>query len=209
MVIDALLSAGGDIHTVDAALDFGCSSGRVLKPLAAAFPWISWGGCDPNGAAIAWAAEHLSEIDFARSGDAPPLALPNGCLDLVYAISIWSHFEPARGLEWFEEMRRLLKPGGHLVVTTHGPTSVSHYLSTGERSAEQSAEIAEALYSRGWWYAPEFGSAGDWGVIDPSWGTAFLSPEWMLTQLCPRWRVLEYAPGRNQGNQDLYVLQRV
>jgi len=31
----------------------------------------------------------------------------------------------------------------------------------------------------------------------------------MLTQLCPRWRVLEFAPGRNQDNQDVYVLQRV
>ena len=82
-------------------------------------------------------------------------------------------------------------------------------LVTNEHSAEQSAEIAEALYARGCWYAAEFGKAGDWGVLDPSWGTAFLSPEWVLTQLCPRWRVLEYAPGRNQENQDLYVLQRV
>jgi hypothetical protein len=30
----------------------------------------------------------------------------------------------------------------------------------------------------------------------------------MLTHLCPRWRVLELAPGRNQENQDVYVLQR-
>jgi hypothetical protein len=26
--------------------------------------------------------------------------------------------------------------------------------------------------------------------------------------LCPRWRVLEYAAGRNQNNQDVYVLER-
>jgi hypothetical protein len=63
--------------------------------------------------------------------------------------------------------------------------------------------------SQGWWYAPEFGEEGDWGVVNPDWSTAFLSPEWMLTQLCPRWRVLEFAPGRNQENQDVYVLQRV
>ena len=45
--------------------------------------------------------------------------------------------------------------------------------------------------------------------INPDWGTAFLSPEWMLAQLCPHWRVLEFAPGRNQENQDVYVLERV
>ena len=65
------------------------------------------------------------------------------------------------------------------------------------------------LYRQNSRYAPEFGEEGDWGVVNPDWGTAFLSPEWMLTHLCPRWRVLEFAPGRNQENQDVYVLQRV
>ncbi len=209
MVIDALQSAGGDIDAVGDALDFGCSSGRVLRPLAAAYPEVRWRGCDPNEAAVRWASEHLAGIEFFRSGNVPPLALADSSLDLAYAISIWSHFEPGRGLDWLEEMRRLLRPGAHLVLTAHGPTAVAHYAAAGLRSPEQSREIADELYRRGWWYKAEFGAAGDWGVVDPSWGTAFLSPEWLLTQLCPRWRVLEYAPGRNQENQDLYVLQRV
>jgi hypothetical protein len=106
-------------------------------------------------------------------------------------------------------MRRLIEPGGHLVMTTHGLTSVDYYFEQGLRSAEQSHEIADALYTRGWWYRAEFGEQGDWGVVDPAWGTAFTSPEWVLAQLSPRWRVLEFAPGRNQDNQDVYVLQRI
>jgi SAM-dependent methyltransferase len=209
MVIDALASAGGDIGQVRAALDFGCSSGRVLRSLTAAYPGVDWHGCDPNGPAIEWAGANLPGASFFVSGDVPPLPLANGSLDLAYAISIWSHFEPSRGLQWFEEMRRLIRPGGHLVMTTHGLTSVDHYLKGGQRSAEQSAEIETSLYRRGVWYRDEFGRQGDWGVVDPAWGTAFLSPEWVLAQLCPRWRVLEFAPGRNQENQDVYVLQRV
>jgi SAM-dependent methyltransferase len=209
MVIDALRSAGGEIGDVGAALDFGCSSGRVLRPLAAAYPRVAWHGCDPNEVAVGWAAEQLDAVSFFTSGNRPPLALGDGSLDLAYAISIWSHFEPAMGMEWFEEMRRLLRPGGHLIITTHGPTSVAHYRAAALRAPEQTLEIATDLYGRGWWYAAEFGDAGDWGVVDPLWGTAFLSPEWLLTQLCPAWRVLEYAPGRSHGNQDLYVLQRV
>ena len=185
MVIDALRSAGGEIERVGAALDFGCSSGRVLRPLAAAYPHVAWHGCDPNERAVRWAAEQLPGVSFFGSGDRPPLALEDDSLDLAYAISIWSHFEPQRGLEWFEEMRRLLRPGGHLVITTHGPTSVAYYCAAGLRTASQSLQIATDLYRRGWWYAAEFGEAGDWGVVDPHWGTAFLSPEWLLTQLCP------------------------
>ena len=59
MVIDALLSGGGSIGAVHAALDFGCSSGRVLRSLTAAYPAIEWHGCDPNGPAIEWATANL------------------------------------------------------------------------------------------------------------------------------------------------------
>jgi SAM-dependent methyltransferase len=207
-VIDALVSAGTDMARIGSALDFGCSSARVVRVLAAAYPEIEWHGCDPNARAIAWASETLPGIDFFVNGDAPPLPLADASLDLVYAISVWSHFQPMLGLRWFEEMHRLIAPGGHLVCTTHGFTSVGCFAINELRTPEQSKEIAEALYRQGWWYAQEFGEEGDWGVTNPDWGTAFLSPEWMLTQLCPQWRLCEFGPGRNQGNQDVYVLER-
>ncbi len=170
MVVDALLSAGGDMAAVRAALDFGCSSGRVLRPLAAAYPDVAWHGCDPNAPAIEWAAANLPASSFFGSGNVPPLPLEDGSLDLVYAISIWSHFEPRRGLQWFEEMRRLLAPGGHLVMTTHGPTAVAHYASHGPAPPRAVARDRRALYRRGWWYAAEFGEEGDWGVRRPGLG---------------------------------------
>jgi SAM-dependent methyltransferase len=209
LIVDALAGAGVEMSAVRSALDFGCSSGRVVRSLAAAYPSVEWHGCDPNAPAIAWAGESLRGVDFFVNGDVPPLPLADSSLDLAYAISIWSHFAPELGLRWFEEMRRLLRPGGHLVITTHGMTSVAHYAQLELRTPQQSDEILQALARRGWWYAPEFGEEGDWGVVNPDWGTAFLSPEWILAQLCPRWRVLEFAPGRNQENQDVYVLQRV
>jgi len=209
LIVNALTSAGVEMKDVSRALDFGCSSGRVLRVLQAAFPETSWQGCDPNAAAVVWASENLPKIDFFVNDDTPPLPLEDGSLNLAYAISIWSHFAPEFGLRWFEEMYRVIGPGGHLVMTTHGLASVGFYATNSLRMPQQSDEILGALYRDGWWYAPEFGEEGDWGVVNPDWGTAFLSPEWVLTQLCPRWRVLEFAPGRNQNNQDVYVLQRV
>jgi SAM-dependent methyltransferase len=209
LVVDALASAGVEIETIRTGLDFGCSSGRVARVLAAAYPKTRWCGCDPNAPAITWASATLPGIDFFVNGDIPALPLADASLDLAYAISIWSHFAPELGLSWFEEMRRLIRPGGHLVVTTHGMTSVAYYAQLGLRTPQQSDEIIGTFYRRGWWYAPEFGEEGDWGVVNPDWGTAFVSPEWLMTQLLPRWRVLEFVPGRNQENQDLYVLERV
>jgi SAM-dependent methyltransferase len=208
MVADALASVGADPAAVRSGLDFGCSSGRVVRVLNAAYPQVRWHGCDPNGEAIRWASENLMDIDFFASADSPPLTLEDASLGLAVAISIWSHFEPHLGLSWFEEMHRLLRPGGLLVMTTHGLTSVAFYATRGLRTPEQSRQILDSLYRDGYWYASEFGEGGDWGVVNPSWGTAFLSLEWLLAQLCPRWRVLDYAPGRNQENQDVYVLER-
>lgn len=209
LVIEALVHAGVEMAQVRSALDFGCSSGRVVRALHAVHPEISWHGCDPNAPAIAWAKENLTDIELFVNGDAPPLPLPDASLDLVYAISIWSHFAPELGLGWFEEMHRVIRPGGQLVATTHGLAAVAYYARHNLRTPQQSREIADALYREGVWYAPEFGEQGDWGVVNPDWGTAFLTPEWLLSKLCPRWSVLEFAPGRNQDNQDVYVLRRV
>ena len=208
MMVDALARAG--VHPAEGArwLDFGCSSGRVVRVLAAAYPEIGWSGCDPNERAIAWATGNLPGIDFFVGPQRPPLPFEDGALDLVYAISIWSHFASQTGLLWLAEMRRAIRPGGHLVITTHGLTSLARDARLQLRSPAQLEEIADALYRQGWWYAPEFGDSGDWGVVDPDWGTAVLAPEWLLAQLCPGWRVVEFAPGRNQENQDLWVLQR-
>ena len=127
LVVDALAGVGVEMADIGSALDFGCSSGRVVRVLQAAYPETRWHGCDPNGPAIAWASENLPAIEFFVNGNAPPLPLADGSLDMAYAISIWSHFAPGLGLRWFEEMHRLIRPGGHLVCTTHGLTSVALY----------------------------------------------------------------------------------
>jgi SAM-dependent methyltransferase len=209
MVVDALLGVGIDAADLRTAVDFGCSSGRVVRVLAAAYPGVTWLGCDPNETAVAWAREHLVGIDFFVSSQEPPLPFDDDSLDLVYAISIWSHFAPALGLRWFKEMHRVIRRGGHLVFTTHGLTSIAFFTAHGYRTPEKSSEIMRALYRCGWSYAADFGAKGDWGVVSDEWGTSFLTPEWVLTNLCPHWRVEQFAPGRNQENQDVYVLARV
>jgi SAM-dependent methyltransferase len=208
IVVEALVRAGGDIGSVRRALDFGCSSGRTVRALAAAYPAVEWHGVDPNADAIAWAAEHLPAATFARSASEPPLGFPDEHFDLVYAISVWSHFGERAAREWFGEMRRLIAPGGHLVLTVHALQSIAHYGVEGERPPEQLEEISLALHRSGFWYAAEFGDEGDHGVAHPEWGTAFMSPEWLLRTVTPAWHVASYAVGRNAYNQDVVVLRR-
>ena len=209
LVADTLAATGFDLEPGDTLLDFGCSSGRVVRVLAAAHPELEWHGCDPIPDAIEWARANLPGIQFERSPEYPPLPYDEGQFDAVFAISIWSHFSEQAALDWFTEMRRVIRPGGRLVVTTHGEQTIVHTLNEGVRSAEQLDEVRRALIRDGFWYAAEFGEAGDHGVANPDWGTAFLSTEWLLDKLTPEWRVLLFRPGRVELNQDIYALERV
>jgi SAM-dependent methyltransferase len=208
LIVDALDHVGGSLADVERALDFGCSSGRVVRVLAAAHPEIEWHGVDPNERAIEWARAHLAGVRFAASPIDPPLPFPDRHFDLVYAISIWSHFGEEAALRWLEEMRRVIVPGGHLIFTTHSLQSLAFYGAQGLRTPRQLEQIRQALYRSGFWFAPEFGEEGDFGVKHPEWGTSFISPEWLARQLTPQWRLEHYAVGRNAGNQDVVLLSR-
>jgi len=208
LVVDALREGGAEPRAGMRGLDFGCSSGRIVRVLAAAYPELEWHGCDPLESAIAWAREHLPGAEFAVSPQEPPLPYADAAFDFAFAISIWSHYGEGAATRWLREMRRVVRPGGLLVLTTHGYHSIAHYARNGLRTREQLAEIGAELYARGFWFAPEFGEAGDWGIKSPQWGTAFLTPEWLLRTACPAWDVAAFHPGRAEGNQDVYVLER-
>lgn len=208
MIAGGLESAGSPIAPGQCVLDFGCSSGRVTRALAAAYPEAEFHGCDPNGPAVEWAQTHLPLATFSKSENDPPLPYPDGHFDAAFGVSIWSHYSERLALKWYDEMRRVIKPGGLLISTTHGPESVAFYADQGLRSTVQLNEILDSLYRSGYWYAAEFGEAGDWGVVNSDWGTSFVSSDWMLTNLQPEWEFVEYAPGRNERNQDVYLLRR-
>ena len=207
LVAEALAETGTELREGMSGLDFGCSSGRVVRVLAAAFPELEWHGCDPIPDAIEWASANLPGIHFARSPEYPPLPYPDDGFDFAFAISIWSHFSEPAALDWLREVRRVVRPGGRLVLTTHGPHTSWHDSRAGVRPPDQLERVRTALYEHGFYYEAEFGEQGDHGIANPDWGTAFLTPEWLLTRTTPDWRVLLYRPGRVEDNQDLYVLE--
>lgn len=207
IVADAVRGAGGSL--AGDGLDFGCSSGRVVRVLGAAFPEVRWHGCDPQAEAIAWAGAHLPGIDFFVSHEDPPLPQDDGALDLVFAISIWSHYGEGAARRWLDEMHRVIRPGGHLLLTFHGYTSIAHYVASDGHTRRDSVKAVGDLYRRGFWFHQPFDEdTGDHGIRNDQWGTAFMTTEWLLDQVVPEWSVVGYGAGRAEGNQDLIVLRR-
>jgi len=209
LVVEGLRLAGGDPYHCRRALDFGCSSGRTVRVLAAAYRDTEWHGCDPNEAAISWARDHLSGIAFEVSANDPPLSYPSEHFDLAFAISIWSHFSETAAAAWLAELGRVVRRGGQLLLTAQGYQSVAHFARSRSMSDEELARARTGMYQRGFWFAEDwFWQGGDYGVRSADWGMTFLTPEWILMQAPPAWALVGFQVGRAEGNQDLYVLQR-
>jgi len=208
LVVHAFSTAGCDLPDTGTVLDFGCSSGRILRVLAAYRPGLTCVGCDPNAEAIAWAGEHLPMARFLTSPTVPPLDFETASVARAYAISIWSHFHADAGLAWLDEMHRVIEPGGALLLTTHGLDTLAAQLRRELMTQDSAAEAMAAMLEHGHKYFDVFGAEGDWGVKDPGWGNSYTGADWLAAKVTPRWAVRLFHPGMLDGNQDVFVLER-
>ncbi|MCW2986123.1 MAG: hypothetical protein JWR63_3693 [Conexibacter sp.] len=208
LVVDAAERAGAGLSPGARVLDFGCSSGRVLRVLAAWRDDIEWHGCDPNAEAVAWADANITGLSAFASAQEPPLPLEDASFDLVFAISVWSHFGATQAVRWISEMERVIKPGGALVMTTQGFASLAYYFRENRISDDDARDGGYALVAHGHKYFEAFGDDGDWGVSHPEWGMAYLTTDWLAGHVLDRWSLAVFNPGRIDSNQDLVVLVR-
>jgi len=103
---------------LDSVLDFGCGCGRVTRYWSAFAGDVA--GSDLDGPAVAWCRTSLPFARFEQNRLEPPLAFGSESFDLVYALSVFTHLTAELQLAWRDELRRVLRPGGFLLVTTHG-----------------------------------------------------------------------------------------
>lgn len=219
------LAAGGDYYTADllvtllghtgivlgegdTVLDFGCSSGRVLRVLGAWRPDVRCVGCDPNAEAIAWAAEHLPGPRWFVSATEPPLDLEDGAVDIGYAISVWSHFAADAAIAWLAEMHRVIRPGGTLILTTHGYDAVAEFQRREQMARDAVGAVARDFIRSGESFLDVFGPDGDWGVKAAGWGNGYLTIDWLAQHATPAWSVRDVELGALDDVQDVIVLER-
>ncbi|MFT4178518.1 MAG: class I SAM-dependent methyltransferase [Thermomonas sp.] len=102
-------------------LDLGSGPGRVAFWLKQRFPSCMLHCSDIDAEAIGWASENLQEVASFHLNDAePPTDFPDAGFDFVYCISLFTHLDAEMQDKWLQELRRIVKPGGFVLATTHG-----------------------------------------------------------------------------------------
>jgi SAM-dependent methyltransferase len=101
-------------------LEWGCGPARTVRHLSKLLPGWDVFGSDYNETTIRWCARHIPEVQFARNDLVPPLPFEPDYFDCVYSVSVFTHLSEAQHYAWAAELRRVVKPGGILICTTHG-----------------------------------------------------------------------------------------
>jgi ubiquinone/menaquinone biosynthesis C-methylase UbiE len=107
----------------DRVLDVGCSSGYLVRLLAAAAgPSGSVTGLDPSAAAIAHARRRAPAGASFTVGVAQDLsAFADGTFDVVTSTLALHHVPARRRQDALREMYRVTRPGGRLLVADFDP----------------------------------------------------------------------------------------
>jgi len=97
-------------------LDFGCGCGRVTRFLPRG---LDVTGLDIDGEAIGWCRQNLSSIaKFDVNNPEPPLDDSDETFDLIFCVSLFTHLSLEMERAWLRELKRVLKPGGWLLIST-------------------------------------------------------------------------------------------
>jgi len=139
LIADVLEEAGADFRSLPSLLDFGCGCGRIMRH------WhdleeTSLHGTDLDPKLVDWCRRELGFADFAVNELAPPTRYGDEHFALVYAFSVFTHMPEALQLEWIDELRRVVSPGGHLLITTHGSAFLERLAPT-ERDAFEAGRL--------------------------------------------------------------------
>jgi SAM-dependent methyltransferase len=189
---DVLLKNGVDIARFDSILDFGCGVGRVLRHMPMLSPARLY-GCDYNRKLIAWCRRHLAFAEFAISKLEAPLQYDNCSFDFIYALSVFTHFTEAQHVFWINELRRVLRPGGYLLLTTHG-NYFERYIPEHLKTRFRSGELVVVRPDR----------AGQ-NVC-----SAYQPEKYVRDKLAQGWELIDFVEQGALGNypQDVYLLRK-
>lgn len=113
----ALREVGCELAEFERVLDFGCGCGRTLIHLKDLAPQAHFDGTDIDEGAIHWCKQNLQFANFRVGQASPPTDYAPDSFDLIYAISVFTHLDENYQFQWLEELRRITKPGGVLLLT--------------------------------------------------------------------------------------------
>jgi SAM-dependent methyltransferase len=184
-------NSGGE---VDSVLEWGCGPGRIIRHLPKIFgPQVAIYGSDYNSKSIEWCRESIPGVVFIENGLNPPLQLESNHFDYIYAVSVFTHLSEATGIAWIDELHRLLKPSGILLITLKGESYYQQLLPKEKKIFDLRGIVVRGDVTEG-----------------KKMFATFTKPDYVRNKMLSRFNVLQHIiNGSPLSNQDIWIARKI
>jgi len=175
--------------------DFGCGCGRTLISLKENNT-CNFFGTDIDEGAIIWCQNNLKFTKFDINQALPPLQYKSGKFDLVYAISVFTHLNEELQFLWLDELKRITKPRGILLLTIHNIDFLKHII-----SKEENFSIVTKtgfVHRKGEFFQ---------GIFPEWYQNTFHSKEYVMENFSKYFKILHYVPKGMNNLHDVVLLE--
>lgn len=200
-------------------LDFGVGWGRVIRLFAHDVPGDRLYGVDVDPAILEVCRQTGVPGELHLVEPAGRLPFTDGVFGLAYAYSVFSHLSPAAALRSFDELARVLEPGGQLTFTTQGDRflklccdvraqATEGPLGDGEASIDSYFEDPFTARTRFALGEHVYSNVGGGGVLTGDfYGWAAVPERWLRSNL-PEFEIVDVTDDTSVSEQVVVTLRR-
>jgi len=172
-------------------LEFAPGYGCVTRHMRNVLPSARVTACDIHSEATNFIKEKLI-VNAITSNSVPEQLIIAEKFDVVFALSFFSHMPKTTFGRWLKKLFSLVKPGGHVIFTTHGILSRKYLLDV-------------QFDKDGFWFKPS-SEQKDLNVSE--YGLSCTLPRYVFSHLFenPNWNLKYFHQGYWWKHQDVYIV---
>jgi len=175
-------------------LDFGCGCGRTLIWFDKTHKSKIF-GTDIDHESISWCKENIDSVQF-KNNTMSHLNYDSNFFDFIFCISVFTHLNEKQQFKWLDELRRVLKTDGILIITFHGFESLA--------PKYQKRAIDQKIQKNGFaLFPPSLLSR-----FFNGYQTAYHTRNYVTREYSKYFKILKYIPKGLNNLQDLVILKK-
>lgn len=176
-------------------LDFGCGCGRTLMWFDKIHKSKIF-GTDIDAEFISWCKDNIDSVQFSKNKPMPPLNYDSNFFDFIFCISVFTHLNEKLQFKWLDELRRVLKTDGILIITLHGFESLE--------PKYQKRAIDQKIQKNGFALSPPSLLSRFFN----GYHTAYHTRNYITKEYSKYFEILKYIPKGMNNHQDLVILKK-
>ena len=183
-------------------LDFGCGCARMLEHFLCEGTKWKFTGTDIDSDAIAWVRKNFpGKASWDINDKRPPLHYSSRRFDVVFAISLFTHFDEDMQFDWLQELHRILSVDGILICSVHGKPVWDKVASFGSR-------LHNAMNGKGFYFLQSSSGIRNLAGLPDFYQTAFHSEEYVRNNWGDLFHIVDYSDCAIGNHQTAVVLRK-